>query len=47
MLVPCKQDSVVHCVVEDWARRRAKIATHCEGGLRFGGGRQHLAKGRR
>ena len=44
-LVPCKQDSVVHHVVEDWARRQAKIAMRREGGSRFGGGRQHLAKG--
>ena len=46
-LVPCEQDSVVRRMVEDRARRRAKIAMRREGGLRFGGGRQHLAKGRR
>ena len=46
-LVPCEQDSVVCRVVEDRACRRAKIATCREGGSRFGGGRRHLAKGRR
>ena len=46
-LVPCEQDHVVHCMVKDQAHCQVKIATHHEGGLRFRGGRQHLAKGRR
>ena len=46
-LVPCEQDSVVRRMVEDRARRRAKIATRRKGGSRFRGGRRHLAKGRR
>ena len=45
-LVPCEQDSIVRRVVEDRARRRAKIAMRREGCSRSGGGRRHLAKGR-